>query len=285
MWCHYEIIPLIKRKEFSHIMTYEEFVELCKELRAQGATDKDILDALFQMFLDGKISKVDLGKLAGALGYQLSQEFLNDKTPDPISLLNAEDETTVDDDFDFDDEDEDEDEEAVFFTNIFEELRAQGATDENLLDAIYEMYLDGMVLKDDLIKLAGMLGYQAEQEFIEDTDIPTPNDLINGKSEDEIVDIVKQYIPMMESQCNNDDEDSDFHYFSDEEFAKFCKERRAQGATEENIFDELIDMYLDGKISKENAVKLATDFVKGPSREEREYGVRQYILEMEKENL
>lgn len=57
-------------------MTCEEFLELCETLRRQGFTDKDLLGWITKMFEDGKIGLDDLKKLAGALGYELSDEFI-----------------------------------------------------------------------------------------------------------------------------------------------------------------------------------------------------------------
>ena len=57
-------------------MTNEEFEKLCDAMRAQGETDEDILGAILQMFKDGKITVDEMGKLAGSLGYELTDEFL-----------------------------------------------------------------------------------------------------------------------------------------------------------------------------------------------------------------
>lgn len=58
-------------------MTNEEFDKLCKELLAQGMTEKDILGVILQMFEDGKIDIEGMKKLAGARGYELTEEFIN----------------------------------------------------------------------------------------------------------------------------------------------------------------------------------------------------------------
>jgi len=58
-------------------MTNEEFDKLCSELMAQGLTEKDILGVILQMFEDGKIDVEDMKKLAGARGYELTEEFLS----------------------------------------------------------------------------------------------------------------------------------------------------------------------------------------------------------------
>lgn len=56
-------------------MNYEEFKKLCEEFRAQGLKDEDILELVYQMFLNGDIDKEELSKLAGALGYEFTKEF------------------------------------------------------------------------------------------------------------------------------------------------------------------------------------------------------------------
>lgn len=57
-------------------MTNEEFEKLCEEFLAQGLTEEDILGAILQMFEEGKIDLEEMKKLAGARGYELSEEFL-----------------------------------------------------------------------------------------------------------------------------------------------------------------------------------------------------------------
>lgn len=58
-------------------MTNEEFEKLCEEFLAQGLTEEDILGAILNMFEEGKIDLDTMKKLAGARGYELSEEFLN----------------------------------------------------------------------------------------------------------------------------------------------------------------------------------------------------------------
>lgn len=57
-------------------MTNEEFEKLCEEFLAQGLTEEDILGAILNMFEEGKIDLDTMKKLAGARGYELSEEFL-----------------------------------------------------------------------------------------------------------------------------------------------------------------------------------------------------------------
>ena len=71
-------------------MNHEEFTKLCDEMRAQGMKDEDILGTILQMFKDGKITVDDMKKMAGALGYELTEEFLRltkgmDRMPSPES--------------------------------------------------------------------------------------------------------------------------------------------------------------------------------------------------------
>lgn len=47
----------------------------------------------------------------------------------------------------------------------FEELRAQGQSDEEILAGMYLMFVDGEMEVDDLEKLAGVLGYEFSDDF------------------------------------------------------------------------------------------------------------------------
>ena len=64
-------------------MDNEEFNKLCDELRAQGMDDEDILGTVLEMFKKGEIDAEDMGKLAGTLGYELTDEFLAENAPLP----------------------------------------------------------------------------------------------------------------------------------------------------------------------------------------------------------
>lgn len=57
-------------------MDFEEFTKLCDALRANGLTNKDILGVILKMYEDDKIDLEGMNKMAGALGYELSDEFL-----------------------------------------------------------------------------------------------------------------------------------------------------------------------------------------------------------------
>lgn len=56
-------------------MTAEEAKKAFDELRAQGESNEEILAGLYLMFVDGKFTVEELGKMAGLLGYDLTDEF------------------------------------------------------------------------------------------------------------------------------------------------------------------------------------------------------------------
>ena len=53
--------------------------------KTEEEIDEIILDGFFKAFCDGKISREDLVAIAEAMGYEPTEEFMNDPTPDPIS--------------------------------------------------------------------------------------------------------------------------------------------------------------------------------------------------------
>lgn len=67
-------------------MNAEEVKAKLDELKAQGLSEEEILDALYDMFLDGELSKEDLGKVIGTIGYELSPEFDAVDEDEPIDL-------------------------------------------------------------------------------------------------------------------------------------------------------------------------------------------------------
>ena len=81
-------------------MNDKELRETLKAIKAQvkakpenkGKSDEEIdrilLDGFFQAFCDGKMSRNDLAAITQALGYEVSEEFMNDPSPDPIDLKN-----------------------------------------------------------------------------------------------------------------------------------------------------------------------------------------------------
>ena len=78
-------------------MNEEELVETLKQIKeavwakpenkdkTEDQIDEIILDGFFQSFCDGKITKEDLCAIAVAMGYEPTEEFLNNPTPDPIN--------------------------------------------------------------------------------------------------------------------------------------------------------------------------------------------------------
>ena len=45
-----------------------------------------VLDAMFYGFQQGELRRTDLAKAAKILGYEVSEEFMNDPHPDPIDV-------------------------------------------------------------------------------------------------------------------------------------------------------------------------------------------------------
>ena len=87
-------------------MNKEEIDSLINELKAQGMDEEKILEALFDGFKKGEYDRKDLEALANALGYELSEEFKNDETPDPITSKDVD----IEDLKEFDPEEETEEE-------------------------------------------------------------------------------------------------------------------------------------------------------------------------------
>ena len=71
-------------------MNSEEIQSLIEQLKAQGLSEEDIMEIFFQTFTEGKMDRKDLETLADAMGYELTDEFKNDETPDPIEEAPAE---------------------------------------------------------------------------------------------------------------------------------------------------------------------------------------------------
>ena len=65
-------------------MNSEEIQSLIEQLKAQGLSEEEIMDTFYQTFVDGKMDRKDLETLADAMGYELTDEFKNEATPDPI---------------------------------------------------------------------------------------------------------------------------------------------------------------------------------------------------------
>ena len=108
--------------------------ELIKQLKAAGLDEEKIMDVFYSTFQEGKMDRKDLETLANAMGYELTDDFKEDKTLDPInkegtSEKDLEDLKTIDegetkeefkkkvekvDDTDTDSEDEDEERDEAF---------------------------------------------------------------------------------------------------------------------------------------------------------------------------
>lgn len=71
-------------------MNSEEIQSLIEQLKAQGLSEEDIMEIFFQTFTEGKMDRKDLETLADAMGYELTDDFKNDETPDPIEEAPAE---------------------------------------------------------------------------------------------------------------------------------------------------------------------------------------------------
>ena len=66
-------------------MNSQEMESLVKQLKAAGLTEEQIMETFFETFQEGKMDRKDLEALAEFMGYELTDEFKNDATPDPIS--------------------------------------------------------------------------------------------------------------------------------------------------------------------------------------------------------
>lgn len=59
-------------------MTFEEALKLKEQLRAMGLVDEEILEGFYKLYDEEKISLFALSDLVKKLGYELSEEFIND---------------------------------------------------------------------------------------------------------------------------------------------------------------------------------------------------------------
>ena len=55
--------------------------------KTEEEIDEIMLDGFFKAFCDGKMSREDLAAIAEAMGYEPTEEFMNDPTPDPIDQI------------------------------------------------------------------------------------------------------------------------------------------------------------------------------------------------------
>ena len=66
-------------------MNSEEIQSLIEQLKAQGLSEDEIMNVFYEAFVQGKMDRKDLETLAEAMGYELTDDFKNEPTPDPIA--------------------------------------------------------------------------------------------------------------------------------------------------------------------------------------------------------
>lgn len=71
-------------------MNSEEIQSLIKQLKATGLSEEEIMDLFYESFTKGEMDRKDLETLSEAMGYELTDDFKNDPTPDPIASEGAE---------------------------------------------------------------------------------------------------------------------------------------------------------------------------------------------------
>jgi hypothetical protein len=71
-------------------MNSEEIQSLIKQLKATGLSEEQIMDVFYETFEKGEMDRKDLETLAEAMGYELTDEFKNEPTPDPIEAGSSE---------------------------------------------------------------------------------------------------------------------------------------------------------------------------------------------------
>ena len=66
-------------------MDRAEMESLVKQLKGAGLTEEQIMETFFETFQEGKMDRKDLEACAEFMGYELTDDFKNDATPDPIA--------------------------------------------------------------------------------------------------------------------------------------------------------------------------------------------------------
>ena len=66
-------------------MDRTEMESLVKQLKAASLTEEQIMETFYETFQDGKMDREDLEACAEFMGYELTDDFKNDPTPDPIA--------------------------------------------------------------------------------------------------------------------------------------------------------------------------------------------------------
>lgn len=70
-------------------MDKTEMNSLVSQLKAAGLTEEEIMDTFYAAFQEGKMDRKDLEACANFMGYELTDDFKNDPTPDPMSSPNS----------------------------------------------------------------------------------------------------------------------------------------------------------------------------------------------------
>ena len=70
-------------------MDKTEMNSLVSQLKATGLTEEEIMDTFYAAFQEGKMDRKDLEACANFMGYELTDDFKNDATPDPMSSPNS----------------------------------------------------------------------------------------------------------------------------------------------------------------------------------------------------
>ena len=65
-------------------MNGEEIKSLISQLKAAGLDEEQIMDVFYETFEKGEMDRKDLETLANAMGYELTDEFKNEPSKDPI---------------------------------------------------------------------------------------------------------------------------------------------------------------------------------------------------------
>lgn len=67
-------------------MDRTEMESLVRQLKAAGLTEEQIMETFYETFQEGKMDRKDLEACAEFMGYELTDDFKDDPTPDPIAM-------------------------------------------------------------------------------------------------------------------------------------------------------------------------------------------------------
>jgi hypothetical protein len=128
-------------------MDKNQIEELIRQLKASGLDEEEIMEIFFETFQKGKMDRADLETLAGAMGYELTDDFKNDETPDPIAsdvegldkedledakTLDGLEEVAEEEDIDLDSDSEEEEEGSDSdYDNLYEEDEEEDEDEES----------------------------------------------------------------------------------------------------------------------------------------------------------